>query len=87
MDDNNSALAHILEFYPDEQFLKADGLDGAVLGVDVNSMRLVYSEERIIEILQERDGMTQEEALEFYEFNIKTAYVGELTPIYIKTFF
>jgi hypothetical protein len=27
--------------------------------------------------------MTYEEALEFYDFNIGSAYVGEQTPIYI----
>ncbi len=30
----------------------------------------------------ERDGMTDEEAIEFFEFNIKGAYMGEGTPLY-----
>ena len=31
----------------------------------------------------QRDGMTEEEAQEFFEFNIACAYVGEYTPIYM----
>ena len=34
-------------------------------------------------ILETRDGMTEEEAVEFFEFNIAGAYVGEYTPIYM----
>jgi len=29
----------------------------------------------------EQDGMTEEEAIEFIDFNIVGAYVGESTPI------
>jgi hypothetical protein len=31
----------------------------------------------------QRDGMTHEEAIEFFDFNIAGAYVGEYTPIYM----
>ena len=33
--------------------------------------------------LVERDGMTPDEAIEFFNFNIECAYVGEYTPIYM----
>jgi len=46
-------LESILENYPDESFLKADGFDEAVIGVDENSMRLIYSVSKCIEILRE----------------------------------
>lgn len=36
-------IENILEKYPDESFLKADGFDEALIGVDLKSMRLVYS--------------------------------------------
>ena len=32
-----------------------------------------------------RDGMTYEEAIEFFEFNIKGSWMGEYTPVYIYT--
>ena len=33
--------------------------------------------------MEKRDGMTQEEALEFFEFNVVGAWVGEQTPIFV----
>ena len=33
-----------------------------------------------------RDGMSHEEAVEFFEFNTKGAYLGPNTPIFIDTF-
>ena len=30
-----------------------------------------------------RDGMTEEEATEFFDFNIECAHVGQFTPIYM----
>ena len=65
--------------------LKADGFDGAVIGTCYNTGRIVYSIERMLAILIERDGMSMEEAIEFFDFNIAGAYVGEMTPMYVWT--
>ena len=70
----------IVERYEDETFLKADGFDEAIIGVDETSMRLIYSVERCIEILM-RD-MSEEDALEYFSYNVSGAYVGEKTPIW-----
>jgi len=70
----------ILANYPDEAFLKADGYDDAIIGVDEETMRLIYSEKKVIEILS-RD-MPMEDAIEYYYFNIVGAYMGEKTPIW-----
>jgi len=76
-------LEEILEYYPDETFLKADGLDSAVIGVQVGEpMRLIYSVAKIIEHLVTEDEMDLEDALEHFEFNIRGSYVGEQTPIW-----
>ena len=75
-------LEGIIEYYPDETFLKADGFDEAVIGVEVPSMRLIYSVTRIVEILITEDEMNLDDALEHFEFNIRGSYVGELTPIW-----
>jgi hypothetical protein len=37
---------------------------------------------KIIEILME-DGMDEEEAYEYYEYNILGAYMGETTPMFL----
>ena len=73
-------LESILENYPEEEFLKADGFDGAILGVDESSMRLIYSVAKCIEILMK--DMTDEDAFEYFYFNVSGAYVGEKTPIW-----
>jgi hypothetical protein len=60
----------------------ADGLDDALAGFDTQG-RAVYFVNDILGILMARDGMTEEEAQEFFDFNIACAYVGEYTPIYM----
>ncbi len=73
-------IDNILENYPEEEFLKADGFDEAILGVDDTSMRLIYSVSKCILILI-RD-MTEEDAIEHFYYNVSGAYVGEQTPIW-----
>ena len=68
------------EFNPEALF--ADGFDESIIGIDTKG-RVTYSYNQIIETLIERDGMSEEEAREFFDFNIDGAYVGEYTPIYI----
>jgi hypothetical protein len=74
-------LDKILEWFPEDEILKADGLDDAIIGIEVNSSRLIYSKSKVIDILV-REGMTEHEALEHYDFNIEGAYVGDKTPIW-----
>lgn len=68
-----------------EGLLFADGFDEAILGVAERiGMEAVvaYSTPKIIEILARE--MTEDEAVEFFEFNILGAYVGERTPVFIS---
>jgi hypothetical protein len=73
-------LESILENYPDETFLKADGFDEAVIGFDEHSLRLIYSMSKCLDILME--DMSDEDALEHFYYNVSGAYVGEQTPIW-----
>ena len=76
----------IADNFYDEKILKADGLDSACIGyLYGGSPKLVYSVSKILFILIERDGMTMEEAREFFDFNIGGAYMGEGTPIFVHT--
>ena len=67
--------------------LKADGFDEAILGMTydmvVSEDRLIYSQKKCIEILVKRDGMTDEEALEYMEYNVLCAFVGQNQPIFL----
>ena len=73
-------LEYILENYPDENFLIADGFDNAVIGVDEKSMRLIYSVKRVMDILLK--DMSETDASEYFYFNIDGAYMGDKTPIW-----
>jgi hypothetical protein len=66
-----------------EEAILWDGLDGAIIGVSSDG-RVVYDIRKIISELQEQ-GMREEEAIEWFDFNIESAYVGEYTPIHIYT--
>ena len=74
-------LEKILNKY-DQDFLKADGLDEAIIGVYEG--KLVYSESKCIEVLSKDMG---EEAAEYFYFNVAGAYMGEQTPIFIEDYF
>jgi len=80
-------IEDILEAYPDDVFLKANGFDNAIIGVDENTMRLIYSESKCIEVLQAEHGMNLIDAIEHFDFNVKGSYVGEGTPIWCADIF
>ena len=73
-------LKELVENYEGEDLLKADGFNDAVIGIDEHSMRLIYSVSKCIEILKE--DMDTEEAIEYFNYNVHSAYVGEFTPIW-----
>jgi len=69
------------------QILFADGFEDAFIGLTRSfglSDRACYSITKIIEILMERDKMTEDEAYEFFEFNILGAYVDENMPVFLE---
>lgn len=72
----------------DESILMCDNLHDAFIGLiqtENHVIRAVYDADKVISVLV-RDGMTYEEALEFYEFNILGSYVGPATPLFLTRF-
>lgn len=66
--------------------LLADGFEGAYLGYVINTHHrsvAVYDALKCVEILME-DGMTEDEANEYLEFNTFCAYVGPDGPLFIR---
>lgn len=74
-------LQDIIDNFDGEEFLIADGFDGAIIGLEESSMRLIYSVSKCIDILID-EGMTEEEALEHFSYNVSGSYVGNKTPIW-----
>lgn len=67
-----------------DSLLFMDGFDEAILGVSDNFRDpvVVYSRKKCIEILcKEMDYM---DAVEYFDFNVAGAYVGQQTPIIIN---
>jgi hypothetical protein len=76
----------IAEINPDA--LLCDGFDDAIIGMAerINLGPVVaYSFSKMIDIMIERDGMTYEDAVEYYSYNIIGSWMGENTPIFITT--
>ena len=74
----------LLETNPEA--LLCDGFDEAIIGIGerINLGPVIaYDVDKMLEIMIERDGMTYEEAREFFDFNILGAWMGEFTPIFI----
>jgi hypothetical protein len=67
-------------------FIKADGFDDCIVGVDLMKGRIAYSKQKMVEQLVLVDGMSWEEAVEYLEFNTWSAYIGENTPIYLDDY-
>lgn len=75
---------YINENYPDEPLIVADGFDEAFIGVgySFNAAYACYDTGKVIEIMM-RDGLSYEEAVEHFYFNVLGSYVGENTPVFI----
>jgi len=68
-------------------YIKADGFDDCLLGLGFrfgNRGTLVYDQAKVIEKLMQDSNMSEEDALEYYEFNILGAFVGENMPIFVE---
>ena len=69
----------------DPPALTADGFEDALIGyVERFGMSAValYDRDKCIQVLVDRDGMTEEEAEEFFSFNTIGAWVGDATPCF-----
>jgi len=80
----------VAEMLPADEILQADGFDAAIIGyaevwAEKGRMRVMaYDRDRCIEVLVDRDGMSWDEAREYFEFNVAGAYVGDMTPVFIS---
>ena len=73
----------------DEEILTADGFDYALIGVCERAGQptiAMYDKDKCINLLIERDGMTEEEAEEYFYFNVVGAWVGEYTPCFVTLY-
>lgn len=80
----NSVMVRLQEEYPEA--LTMDGYDDCIIGVCTRFGQepiVAYDRAKVILKLQQ-DGMTYEEAEEFFEFNQIGAWMGDRTPCFIE---
>jgi hypothetical protein len=71
--------------------LVMDGFDDCIVGIGSrfgsagHEQFVIYARRKVIEKLMKRDGMSEEEAVEFHEFNQVGAFVGPHTPAFLDT--
>jgi len=82
-------IQEILEncLHDDETVLLADGFEDAFVGIgrQFGKPMAVYNKLKCIESLI-KEGMDEEEAEEYFSFNVEGAYVGENTPIFLESY-
>ena len=69
----------------EESFLLADGLEEDFIGIvyQFNTPLAIYSKSKAIQCLMDK-GMDEEQAYEYFDYNVAGAYVGEQTPIFLE---
>ena len=70
----------------DDGPLKVDGFNDCIIGLASRCGKqdlVAYDVQKMIDQMQKQDGMTEEEAWDFYSFNIAGAWMGEGTPIFV----
>jgi hypothetical protein len=80
-------LQEIVDMFPESEILKCEGYDDCILGFDYNwdgNIRLIYSVKAILDKMVKEDGLSDEEAIEHFEFNFRGSYLGEKTPIWCQ---
>lgn len=79
-------LSKIVDFYPEEVFIKPEGFDEAVIGVESDTLVLVYSVKKCIQVLVD-EGHDYLDAVNYVEYNLKSMDFGSRTPLFIEDHF
>ena len=65
--------------------LLANGVDDAFIGIgqQFSKFMAVYDKLKCIEILTDQ-GMSDDEAMEYFDYNVTGAFMGDNTPVFIE---
>jgi hypothetical protein len=66
----------------------ADGFEDAFVGTTISAFDrkqvAIYDYDKCILILMHDNHMTEDDAIEYFDYNVMGSWVGEGTPIYIN---
>ena len=82
-------MKELIQYYVDEgePLLKMDGFDDCIAGVIERIGQepiICYDTNKVLDQMV-KDGMTYEEAVEYFEYNQLGSWVGERTPCFLMT--
>jgi hypothetical protein len=72
----------IMNDYAGEELVFANGFDRAILGIEMDSLRIIYSVTKCINILMRSSDLDYKEALDFFDSKIANVDLGPKTPIW-----
>ena len=70
----------------DGEAVYGEGLEEALVGFSsrfAEGPLATYDIKKVIDIFMNRDGMTFEDANEYFEYNVLGSWVGDRTPVFI----
>ena len=73
----------------DDELMTADGFDFALIGICERAGQptiATYDTSKCLTLLRERDGMTYDEAEEYFYYNVVGAWVGDYTPCFVTLY-
>ena len=83
----NELIDHCIKQHlgEDETILLADGLESAFMGIGRQFTHpvAIYSYKKTLKCLKGM-GMTKEDAIEYFDYNIAGAFVGDQTPVFLQ---
>ncbi len=82
MSESKSILKQITEDFPDETFLYPTWFEDCVVGLMYASNVLVMDSNKIINKIMVKDGVSEVDAIEYFDYNIAGAG-GDGFPIYV----
>ena len=59
--------------------------DKCIIGMTYDGGKVIYDTFLVLKSLMQDQGMTDEEALDWFEYNMLGSYMGEGTPIFMVT--
>lgn len=85
MDKTLIEMAEEIDGLEDDGTLYLDGFKEALVGhvYQFNRRLAVYDYYLCVDVLMDRDGMDELDAIEYIEFNVTGAWVGDYTPVFI----
>ena len=85
--DDEAKRNELAEHFGDD-LMFATNFDNAIIGVSMGiscGTKVGYDAEEMARTLVISEGMTEQEAWEYLEFNTFNAYIGDNTPIFVST--